>query len=359
MIHLVIGTKAQLIKMAPVMRALQEEGLTYRYISTGQHLDTTADILDNFRLRRADVVLYDGPDITSIPAMTTWGLRILWQTWRNRETVFGTDRKGIVLVHGDTFSTLLGALMGRLAGLTVGHVESGLRSFNLLHPFPEEVIRRLVFRMSQIYFCPGPRAIANLSHYSGKKVDTVSNTLRDALRMAFDESETPVDIVPTTPFAIASIHRFENIYSRPRLSRIVSIITHIAERVPILFILHKPTERKLRAFGLYDSLATTRNVQLRPRYDYFRFIGLLKNSEFVVSDGGSNQEECHYMGKPVLLLRMATERHEGLESNCTLSRYDPELIDRFLEHYRQMTGTPDWTAPSPSQIIARVCAPYN
>src|SRR5690606_34966491 len=130
---------AQMIKMAPVMVALTEAGIAYNYIATGQHRDTMEELHQNFNLKRPDIVLYDGPDVTGIFAMFLWMSRVLIRTLRDHSQIFGKDRNGVVLVHGDTFSTLLGAIMGKLARLKVAHVESGLRSFNWFNPFPEEL----------------------------------------------------------------------------------------------------------------------------------------------------------------------------------------------------------------------------
>lgn len=355
MIHIIIGTKAQLIKMAPIMKILVDRGIPYRHISTGQHRETMDDILANFGLPGPDLRLYEGKDITSIPAMALWSARILWRTLRKRREIFGGDTKSIVLVHGDTFSTLLGALMGRLAGLKVGHVESGLRSFNLFHPFPEEITRLLTFRLSHILFCPGAWAVRNVRDQAAIKVDTGGNTLADALQHALGNAEISKVDIPERSFAIVTLHRFENIFSVSALSRIVAIVERIAKHEHLLFILHKPTEKKLKEFGLYERLAALPNVELRPRYDYFRFIQLLSAADFIVSDGGSNQEECHYLGKPVLLLRKATERQEGLGKNCVLSGYDPDIVDRFTSNWQALCGPTNYPSQSPSKIIADYC----
>jgi UDP-N-acetylglucosamine 2-epimerase (non-hydrolysing) len=359
MIHIVIGTKAQLIKMAPVMKALKEMGLDYRFISTGQHRETMDDILLNFGLRPPDYVLYDGLEISSIPKMATWAIRILWQTLGNRSAIFCNDKNGIVLVHGDTFSTLIGAIMGRVARLKVGHVESGLRSFNLFHPFPEEIIRLLTFRLSHYLFCPGAWATGNAARYAAKKIDTCDNTLSDALRHAVSVIDVSQVEIPKKSFAVVSLHRFENIYSQFALERIVKIIERIAKKKFLLFILHKPTEKKLREFGLYERLAALDNLELLQRYDYFRFIKLISVADFVVSDGGSNQEECYYLGKSILLLRKATERQEGLGENCVLSSYDPNIIDRFVTGWQNHRRPPRLPEHSPSEIIAKVCRTFT
>ncbi|AUN93893.1 UDP-N-acetylglucosamine 2-epimerase [Pseudazoarcus pumilus] len=359
MIHVVIGTKAQLIKMAPVMVALAEHGLDYRFIWTGQHRDTIDEILDNFGLRTPDCVLYDGPDITSIRAMALWSVRVLWKTVRNRHKIFDVSGKGVVLVHGDTFSTLLGALMARMVRLDVGHVESGLRSFRLFHPFPEEITRILTFRLANVYFCPDKKAIDNLANYRGQKILTNGNTLMDALRISHTIGRQQSEDAPSGAYAVVTVHRFENLSSRSAASRVVEIVERIADTVPLLFILHKPTERALRKHGLIQRLETNARISLRQRYDYFRFVRLIESAEFVVSDGGSNQEECFYLGKPILLLRMATERSEGLGRNCVLSGYDLDVVDRFVQQYPDLAGAPSSSGQRPSERIADFCRKYH
>ncbi|WP_353571601.1 UDP-N-acetylglucosamine 2-epimerase [Candidatus Albibeggiatoa sp. nov. BB20] len=351
MIHVIIGTKAQLIKMAPILKQLQIQQIEYNYILTGQHKDTVSDIAKNFNLKQPDYILYSGKDITSIVKMGVWFIKCLIQTIFHKKQIFKGDKKGIVLVHGDTFSTLLGAVMGKLAGLKVGHVESGLRSFNLFHPFPEEITRLLVFRLANYLFCPGEWAIQNVQRYKAKKINTQFNTLYDALVQVTPQLESIEVNVPVYDYAVVSIHRFENIYNQAVLNRIISIVTDIAKTHKLLFILHKPTEKKLHQFGVYQALAQNSQVELRQRYDYFRFIKLVYHADFIISDGGSNQEECYFLGKPILLLRKATERNEGIGHNCILSEYKPEVIAGFVQNFQQYQYDFQQLSPSPTDII--------
>lgn len=360
MIHFIVGTKAQLIKTAPVMRVLRELGASYQFISTGQHRDTMSDLLANFGLPGPDHRLYDGPDITGITQMLGWSIRILWHSLRKRQALFGEDRNGLVVVHGDTFSTLLGALVGRLCGLRVAHLEAGLRSFDLFNPFPEELTRRLVFNLAQIYYCPDARAMAQLSAHCGTKLDTQGNTLYDALQLALGQCQTTpssdqesAGAGASDGFGVVTLHRFENFRDQAATLRMVELIERIARRSPLEFILHKPTENALRRFDLLGRLQGLDGLRLRPRMDYFRFVGLLGRASFVVSDGGSNQEECHYLGKPLLLLRMATERQEGLGANALLSKLDPALVDEFMEHIDHYRQPPVQFAISPAERVAR------
>lgn len=363
MIYFIVGTKAQFIKMAPVVCAAEEKGIRYRIILTGQHRDTLSEIADNFNVRAADYVLYDGPDIVSIPKMFAWAIRVLWKTYWEKSSIFdGGDKAGVVLVHGDTFSTLLGAFMAKIAGLRVGHVESGLRSFNYFHPFPEEITRLIVFRISDFYFCPGSWAVSNLDKFNGVKIDTKKNTLFDALKFAV-QNEKNVNVgVPQRPFGIVSLHRFENISSRENLLRVVEIVERIAESHYLLFILHKPTEKKLKKINLYERLRENENIEFRSRYDYFRFVKLIMHARFMVSDGGSNQEECSYLNKPLLLLRKATERPEGLDKNCVLSNYEFSKIDRFIQEFAYGAPVADFHPVddvNPSEIILDACVRFS
>ncbi|MCA2961134.1 MAG: UDP-N-acetylglucosamine 2-epimerase [Silvanigrellales bacterium] len=359
MIHVVIGTKAQLIKMAPLMLALQKASVHYNFIFTGQHQETINDLRENFSLKAPDVTLHSGKDVTSLPMMLMWILKILFNTIFRRHRIFDgdTSKESVVLVHGDTFSTLLGALMGKVAGMRVGHVESGLRSFNLWHPFPEELTRLAVFRLSDVFYCPGPWALSNVAKYNGEKVDTGYNTLMDALRLATDSFQgaastgTGEPLCPGHPYCVITIHRFENIFSQSTLEMIVALVERIASKVQAVFILHPVTERRLREFGLMERMRSNRRVELRPRSDYFTFMRLVQSSEFLVSDGGSNQEEAFYMGKPCLLLRRATERQEGMGVNTVLSNYNTDTIDDFLNTYETLSSPARYMEHSPTALI--------
>jgi UDP-N-acetylglucosamine 2-epimerase (non-hydrolysing) len=333
MIHVIIGTKAQLIKMAPIMCRLKARGLEYRYISTGQHKETMSDILDNFGLPGPDIFLYRGRDISSIASMLFWSFRVLWISVFFKRRVFGKGgkRRDLVLVHGDTMSTLLGAIMARLAGMRVGHVESGLRSFDFFNPFPEEVTRVLTFKLAHYFFCQDQTAVDNLKKYKGLKVNTEGNSLYDALCLVnYNDINGSVE---NASFGIVTLHRHENINSKEAVERLLFLVEIVASLHRLIFVLHEPTKKALIKFDLMSRVEKHKNIKTVPRMDYFSFIRCLKKSDFVVSDGGSNQEECSYLGKPLLLLRSATERNEGLGDNCLLSGYSQEVVSRFSEEY--------------------------
>lgn len=161
------------------------------------------------------------------------------------------------------------------------------------------------------------------------------------------------------PYAVVTLHRFENIFSKAAIERVVSIVEYIARHKKLLFILHPPTEKKLGEFRLMDRLKAIPAIELRKRYDYFRFIKLLSAADFVVSDGGSNQEECYYLGKPILLLRKTTERQEGLGENCEVSGYDFDVIDRFVQGWQSYIRPRRLAELRVSERIAGLCRDFE
>ena len=357
MINCLIGTRAQLIKMAPVLREIEARGIAYRLVFSGQHKATMRSLLEEFGVVTEPDYLYDGPEISGIAQMGLWLVRVLLRGVTTRRALFSTTGRGphAMLVHGDTFSTLLGALFGRIFGYEVLHVESGLTSGRLLEPFPEEFTRRLVFRLANTGFCPGQWACGNLSRYSLTAIDTGTNTIVDAVRLAAGSAADDT-AERDKPYAVVSLHRFENIFRRERLEFIVSTLTGIAARIRLIFVLHPATESQLRKHGLIEQLKSNANIELVPRMTYLPFMRLLLPANFVVTDGGSNQEELAVLKKPTLLMRGATERQEGLGETAVLSRYDVPTIERFVEQH--VAAHPDGTlfnspeSVSPSSAIA-------
>ncbi len=343
------------------MAALQGKQLDYNFIFTGQHQETIAQLRKNFGLKEPDVVLYQGKDITGLFQMFFWMLRILFKTIFYRRQIYKKQGSNdIVLIHGDTFSTLLGALMGKVAGKNVGHIESGLRSFNLFHPFPEEITRILTFGLTDYYFCPGDWALQNLEKYQGIKINTKHNTLLDSLKLAKKKTELCNVEVPDEPFALVSLHRFENIFNRKIFRFIVNSLLEISQKIKLVFILHPPTKEKLKSYDLDSILSSAENISLRPRYDYFNFIRLLINCEFLITDGGSNQEEAYYLGKPTILFRKSTERQEGLKKNVVLSNFECQKIHDFVSNYSHYSIKPMQEENSPTDIIiSSLCEFYH
>jgi UDP-N-acetylglucosamine 2-epimerase len=183
-LHVFLGTKAQYIKTAPLLRLLEARSVDHRLIDSGQHARLAASLRGELGLRAPDHVLGGEGDVESVPQALRWSASLATQLAspaRLRRTVFGGSG-GICIVHGDTPSTLLSTMMARRAGLRVAHLEAGLRSHSLLHPFPEEAIRLLVMRWSALLFAPDDTAVANLAAMGvrGRVVAVGANTSVEA-----------------------------------------------------------------------------------------------------------------------------------------------------------------------------------
>lgn len=353
MIFFIIGTRAQLIKMAPVMRAMDKRHAGYSLIFTGQHIATMDILLEDFGVTVKPEFAVNSREVTGVLQSVFWlarslaGTIALLRKYKDNRT----GNNNIVLVHGDTLSTLLGAVAAKLTGMQVAHVESGLRSFNLFHPFPEEITRLLTFRIMNIAFCPGKWAMDNIAEYKCEKINTINNTLLDAVRLLLGSKGRPDD---NRKYAVVSVHRFENIFDRDKLVFIADSVIRMSEKYDILFVLHPATRNKLKSYGLYNKLKSHDNIHFKDRMNYSDFINLMARAEFVVTDGGSNQEELYYMGMPTLLLRKATERDEGVGSTVCLSKYNPSLIEEFINNpnkYRRDDIISTLDDISPSDII--------
>ena len=327
-IYIIIGTRAQLIKMAPIMVLLEKEKMDYILIFTGQHIKTMDSMLRRFNIKKPDYVLYDRPrDIVS-----SWKL-ISWFFYCLAKGIKLPIAGGIALLHGDTQSTLLGAIICKIKKIKVAHIEAGLRSHNIFHPFPEELTRIMVTKLSEFYFVQDQKAYDNLSKYNKIKINLKANTLLDTLRIIEDKKTKNIKI-EDEKFCIVTLHRFENIFFKKAFIKNIELITRIAKKIKVLFVLHPATESNLKKWDLFK-LLNNKNIQFIPRLDYFEFIALVKKSDFIVTDGGSCQEESSYLGIPCLLLRKATERSEGLGSNVVMSNYDKKIIDIFINNYNK------------------------
>lgn len=373
MIHFIIGTEAELIKVFPIMVGLKRQRVDYNFIATGQHDLEQSEILKIFQLKKPDYILYKGPQFTSIFRLIIWFFKMMYK-YKNDSTVFHkrilkenlsselsrfhNDQKDIVVVHGDTVSTLLGVTLGRIHGLKVAHLETGLRSFNLLDPFPEEITRRLVSKFSTIYFCPNQWAYDNLKNDKDKiKINLGQNTLFDSYQLVTKylekNSQPKIRGLPEKYFVFV-LHRTETLYfflNKNLVANLLETMIDWSKRIEAVFVLHHTTAKKMSDYGFKNHLKKEKRVLLLGRQSYPNFMSLLNGSEFIITDGGSNQEECFYTGIPTLLIRKNTERIEGLGRNVVLSELNFKEINSFLKNYITYKHSPLEYNLSPSKIV--------
>ncbi len=325
MIHVFIGTKAQYIKTAPLLRLMDERQVPYRLIDSGQHAALSQHLRQELGVREPDVLLGGRADVQSIPQALRWMLTLalrLLSRRRIRDQVFAGQR-GVCVVHGDTPSTLLSTLMAKRAGLVVAHLEAGLRSHNWFHPFPEELIRMVVMRLADVLFAPDTVAAANLADMKvrGEVVLLAGNTSAEALAAARPEVGESGPVVVT-------MHRVENLHRASRRRGFVELVVRLAEHHRVCFVMHGPTGPALEGEGI--EAIRRAGVEVSELLPHGEFVRLLAAAPLVVTDGGSIQEECALLGVPTLLWRDRTERPDGLGENVVLSRYDAEVVEAFV-----------------------------
>ena len=348
MIHLLIGTKAEYIKTAPAMRELDRRDVPYRLVDLGQHSTLPVSFRTQLGVREPDLRLDSQTEAASIGDAAKWAGRLMKHLRSRRQArqhVFG-GMGGVCLVHGDTPSTIIATLLGRRAGIPVAHLESGLRSESVFHPFPEELTRRAVMRLAHTYFPPNGAAERNLrARFADRDiVPTGHNTSSEAIGHVWPAEPT------TRGPALITVHRVENLHRRARLVNLVDTIERLALREPVRFLVHQPTENALREAGLWERVQRS-DANVGPLIPHDEFIKATASAPWVLTDGGSSQEECAVLGVPTLLWRAATERDEGLGANVVLTNYDAGVVDEVTgdpDRYRRQAERPEVT---PSGIV--------
>lgn len=354
MIAFIAGTTAELIKLAPVHHELVRRGTRPLLWFTGWHVRSVPSVLRDLELPEPDVWLRPGsaPDLDRVSAVPAWASRVVGTLHRRRRELAAalrTDgRPPLVVVHGDTFTTVVGSYAGRhLLDARVAHIEAGLRSGSLLSPFPEELDRRLAARAVDLHFAPTQREVDNLRRARGTVVETQANTVVDAVRFALRRDSGAGDL--PARYAVATLHRFE-LLSRPEQYReALGLLKDASAGLPVLYLAGAP-EREHIARHQLEPLFDER-FQLRPKKSYLDFLPVLAGATFVVTDSGGLQEECAYLGIPCAIHRRRTERHLGLDQNVVLTGMDPAVLREFLSDYERRRRPSAVDAFHPSRVI--------
>jgi UDP-N-acetylglucosamine 2-epimerase (non-hydrolysing) len=309
----IVGTRPEAIKMAPVIAELERHAdvLETIIVTTAQHREMLAQALDAFGIKpHVDLGL-----MSARQALADFTSRALLAL----SSCFTEMRPDIVLVQGDTTSVLCAALAAHYLGIPVGHVEAGLRSGNLRNPFPEELNRRLASVVSDIHFAPTQRARENLlaEGVPDERIFVTGNTIVDALRRIprkalFDDARMNDLPWGKRRFVLATMHRRENL-GEPlaNICRALATLAREHSDLHIVFPVHlNPHVRDV----VMDELGGVPRIELLDPLGYSDLLELLRRCEFALTDSGGIQEECPSLGKPVLILRRNTERPEVVES---------------------------------------------
>jgi UDP-N-acetylglucosamine 2-epimerase (non-hydrolysing) len=355
MIAVVYGTTGELIKLAPVLTRLRERQAPVMTLCTGQQVRQIPTLLDDFALPQPNLWLArgsNGHDLKRPADVLPWSARIVATFARRRRELrarLKSTPKPLVVIHGDTFTTVVGALMGRILNVPIAHIEAGMLSGDWRNPFPEELDRLIAARFARTHFAPNARAIAHLRAMKvrGEIIDTGGNTIRDAIELV-PPGAAEVKL-PKEPFGLVSLHRFELLTKPSLLRAILGCLREASRSTPMLFVDHPVTEAAIATHGLdwmFDEC-----LRRIPRQRYFSFIALLKASDFLLTDSGGSQQECAQLGHPCLVHRTLTEHEDGLNGSVVLSHMDLNVVNAFLKNPRTFAGQPSKDERTPSDVI--------
>ena len=352
-VMLVFGTRPEAIKMCPLVNELKKRKNIEKIVCvTGQHRQMLDQVLEVFGITpEYDLnIMAPNQDLYDITAKVLLGLR----------EVLKDFRPDTVLVHGDTTTSMAASLAAFYMQIPVGHVEAGLRTYNMLSPWPEEMNRQVTDRICTYYFAPTEQSRANLlqENIDAKKIFITGNTVIDALLMAVDIISTAAGVkekmakelqekgytVGDREYILVTGHRRENFGDGfLHICKAIKELAALHPEMDIVYPVHlNPNVQK----PVYELLSGLSNVYLISPLDYLPFIYAMQHSTLLLTDSGGVQEEAPSLGKPVLVMRDTTERPEAVEagtvklvgtdaeaivSNVTALLQDKEMYKRMSE----------------------------
>lgn len=329
---IVFGTRPEAIKMAPVVKALAADAaFEIKVCVTAQHRQMLDQVLDIFKIKPDfDLnLMKPGQDLSDITSNVLLGMRQVYKEWL----------PDVVLVHGDTTTTLAASLSAYYARVKVAHVEAGLRTHNKYSPWPEEMNRQLTGSLADIHFAPTEKSSANLvaEDISKETIFITGNTVIDALldvvqrlhadnelKISFDDRFKFID--PNKRLILVTGHRRENFGIG--FENICNALAKIADRgdVQIVYPVHlNPNVQE----PVNRILSSHPSIHLIEPQDYLPFVYLMDRSYLMITDSGGVQEEAPSLGKPVLVMRDTTERPEAVDAGTVkLVGTDANAIER-------------------------------
>jgi UDP-N-acetylglucosamine 2-epimerase (non-hydrolysing) len=343
----ILGTSAEMIKMSTLISLFPNSAV----INTRQQDIHLKDFIINSGNVISDLLeVPDSADVLKGLQHSPWWIanRSLY-VFRSLSKL---GRHGIrnrkfqyIYIHGDTLTSGMAAIIGRLMRFNVVHVEAGLRSKSILNPFPEELTRLSNTFFATIHFAPDQMSLSNLEKARGKKYCSNGNTFLDSLP-AIDSGILPREY--TRNFVLVHMHRLEFLKNTHIFRETVSEILKLKKQFEVRVVGEKHFVTKLKATF---EVSEIEGLIILPKLDRKTFLQLCLESEFVITDSGGTQEELAVLGVPTLLHRKFTERFDGLDSNIRLSNWSISSIGEFAISYGKYRRPRVFTKESPSKFI--------
>lgn len=349
------GTSAELIKLWPVILGLSER-TSVSLLTSNQQPHELRELEGRFNLTGIrHLRSADKGNLVNRIQVVPWLVTVLVQSVRQLRTLRRSSKKQnrnvLVFVHGDTMTSVLGAVAGRLARCEVVHVEAGLRSHDWRNPFPEEIDRILTAYLAKYHFAPDQTAVENLADIKGMVINTQGNTARDSMMLMNDVQK---ELENQSPFTLVSLHRAELLGNEEVFIRTINELVEVSENNRLIMVLDALTRSTLERLDLMILLQNS-EIELHEKMAYPDFLKFVMAADRVVTDSGGLQEECAFLKIPCLVHRKATERFDGIGDSAKLSYWDEGAIKEFISaplkfsengQCRQLDNT-----TSPTEII--------
>tara|TARA_B100002019_G_scaffold62783_1_gene53840 strand:- start:19004 stop:20122 length:1119 start_codon:yes stop_codon:yes gene_type:complete len=316
----VIGTRPEAIKMAPLIKLLNQSKQNHKLCITGQHREMLDQVLSVFGIH-AD---YD----LDVMRKSQNPEEVFATILKKMPEIYSKFKPDLVLVHGDTVSTASAAMSAYFNQIKIGHIEAGLRTGNIYAPWPEEINRKVTATMTDLHFCPTKKAKENLlkENIAAEKIFITGNTVIDALFLmleTIDKSEAlqkqikqKLDFLKNEKVILVTGHRRESFGEG--LKNVCSALLEIAKNNPLVEIVYPVHPNPNVNNPIRDLLSNQDNIHLIEPLDYPTFVYLMRKSFLIITDSGGVQEEAPSLRKPVLVTREITERPEAVNENAVL-----------------------------------------
>jgi len=334
-VAIILGTRPEIVKFAPIIRECEKRELNYFIVHTGQHYDYLMDkvFFEDLKLPQPKYNLKVGSGL--------YGEQLNKMISRLKD-VLKKENPDIVLVLGDTSTTLAGMLTAHYLGIKVGHIESGLRSYEIMF---EEVHRVITGILSDYLFVPTEKAKENLIKEGIKedKIFITGNSIVDAtyqnMKLTNENVLKKLNLKPKD-YIVVTAHRPEYVDKKDQLSDILKALDLLSKKHNIVFPLHPRTRKNIEKFNL----KIPENVKIIEPLGYLDFLNLMMNSKLILTDSGGVQEESCIIKKPCVTLRDATERPETIEVGSNiLAGTNPEKIIESVN--LMLKKEPNWQNP--------------
>jgi len=324
---IVVGARPQFIKTAPVIKEISSRNIDLTVVHSGQHYDPemSAIFFRELRIPKPSVNLQSGSGSHARQTATIM---------RRLEATILAHNPKIVVVAGDTNTTLAAAITGAKLNVPVAHIEAGLRSYDL--SMPEEINRRLTDHCSVLLFAPTKTAMRNLRNEGLQRMAYLTgDTMVDSLRMVMPVLRSrEADLLKrfklkSRDYVLVTLHRPSNVDDLDRLRRIQNAIKNVAMRLPVLFLVHPRTRERLSRIKVLEG-ATGREFTLASPQGYIENLALMKNASCLLTDSGGMQKESFILHVPCITLRANTEWPETLQGGANRLINRPGRMSREI-----------------------------